>query len=748
MLNSFKGQSYLLWPLFIISMKKSYTLYFLFLVSFVCISQNQLPLLNGNFEVLNEGTGNFNYWSNIQIEGGQAVYSISTENLIPGSSKAQKSEIVSLGNNGWHVKTQSDYLFEVEAEQSYTVSFWAKVENSNSATIKVVFQAPNVPDSYQGNDIEISQEWQQYTHTFTVTQDADENKLNFWYMDSDVTYFLDEVEVVAGNSISFNDAITYQIVDGFGAGIKRRTEHLYALDNELRQQIEFFAFEELEANMIRFFIYHDLEDPNDNDNPFYLNTSALNWTRYNSDPTLNTTRYVAEALNNALDLSSYGFDHIIGNCNSAPSWLKTNNSHNNGGTLVSGGEDEFSEFLVAFINGMESNYGINITAISPTNEPDYNVTYESMNTTPSELSSILININERLDSDLLDHVNILSPEGFRVSSSDPDKSTTNYVNQMFLSPEVRSSVDVVATHTYQNIINNSEWTGLKTVSLDKPIWVTESGNLNSPNFDMNDASYHIDRIMDGFNYGGLTAYMFHLFYEQHEYQNEVSQGQNYGSSALVLWDSNMNIILPKRYYVFKHFTNLVKKGYQRIHLNSFGNSFKSLAFKSPDGSKVIIQLFAEDIQNDFDLEIPLGATDVKHYITSDNSIHNFSSQSTDHIDLQSNQITMSVEPMTMQSLVFTIDTSLSTMLESSIENEMKLKLFPNPVQSKIELRFENTSSREITIYQHNGSRLYHKNYPSTKNIEIDVNFLTEGLYILKSTTQHGQQAVKFVIDNQ
>ena len=79
---------------------------------------------------------------------------------------------------------------------------------------------------------------------------------------------------------------------------------------------------------------------------------------------------------------------------------------------------------------------------------------------------------------------------------------------------------------------------------------------------------------------------------------------------------------------------------------------------------------------------------------------------------------------------------------------MKLKLFPNPVQSKIELRFKNTSSREITIYQHNGSRLYHKNYPSTKNIEIDVNFLTEGLYILKSTTQHGQQAVKFVIDNQ
>ena len=139
-------------------MFKTFIKFLLIFISTACVSQNQLPLMNGNFEALDEETGNFNYWSNIQIDGGQAIYSISTENLIPGSSKAQKSEIISLGTNGWHVKTQSDYLFEVEAEQSYTVRFWAKVENSNSATIKVVFQAPNVPGSYQGNDIEISQD--------------------------------------------------------------------------------------------------------------------------------------------------------------------------------------------------------------------------------------------------------------------------------------------------------------------------------------------------------------------------------------------------------------------------------------------------------------------------------------------------------------------------------------------------------------------------------------------------------------
>ena len=57
--------------------------------------------------------------------------------------------------------------------------------------------------------------------------------------------------------------------------------------------------------------------------------------------------------------------------------------------------------MVAFINGMQSRYGINVTAISPTNEPDYNVSYESMNTTPLELSSIISNIDSRLDAENL-----------------------------------------------------------------------------------------------------------------------------------------------------------------------------------------------------------------------------------------------------------------------------------------------------------------------------------------------------------
>ena len=59
-------------------------------------------------------------------------------------------------------------------------------------------------------------------------------------------------------------------------------EDLYNLSDAMRQQIEAYCFQDLEVNMIRFFVYHDLEVPNDNSNAFNLDTSQLDWTRYNS----------------------------------------------------------------------------------------------------------------------------------------------------------------------------------------------------------------------------------------------------------------------------------------------------------------------------------------------------------------------------------------------------------------------------------------------------------------------------------
>ena len=694
------------------------------------ISQNQLPLANGFLEDIENNE--FQYWSHQANEGGEATYSIETDNLVQGSTKALKCEVLSLGANGWHVSSKSEYPFQVIAGQKYTVTFYAKVEGADSRQMKLVFQS-EVSGSYQGQNIWITNEWQRYSHTFTVEHSSDNNQVRFWYMQSDVTYYLDEVSISPGDRITFQYEEKLQTVDGFGAGIKRRTEDLYVLNDSFREQIEQYCFDDLEVNMIRFFVYHDLEPENDNDDPYDLDESQLDWTRYDSDPNIWRTRYIGEALQNAFELSINGFDHVIGNCNSAPAWLKTNGQHNNGGTLISGGESEFSEFLVAFLNGMESRYGIEVTAISPTNEPDYEVAYESMNTTPSELSSILINLNARLSNSDLDHIKIVSPESFRVESQNSGTSATNYINTMFENSAVEEAVDIVGTHTYADPNHNANWNALKVAANGKPVWVTESANLNSTDQSMTDAANYIKWILRGFNEGGVTGYMFHLFYEE---------ADSDGYSSLVAWTPTGEIILPKRYHSFKHFTNLVKKGYSLINSNSSDeNQVYVGGFMSEDESKVIVQIFNEGNEKDISIDVPLGSSSVETFLTTNNDSEEFLSIGINEIDYYNRYFTTTLPALSLTSLVFDIDESLSNIGSNfSNNNDFDFELFPNPSEEQINLILPDYSNYRIKVFDLKGQKIIDR-VSNKKEVLIDVSILEKGTYLININSLFNQKIV-------
>ena len=140
------------------------------------ISQNQLPIENGEMETIEDGF--FSQWATQATNGANANFSITANNLIAGSTRALKSEIISLGNNNYDISASSEYNFEVVAGQKYTVSFYAKIEGASSRQMKVIFRS-EINDSFQGQDIWITDTWQRYTHTFTVDDSGNSNKLKF-----------------------------------------------------------------------------------------------------------------------------------------------------------------------------------------------------------------------------------------------------------------------------------------------------------------------------------------------------------------------------------------------------------------------------------------------------------------------------------------------------------------------------------------------------------------------------------------
>ena len=704
--------------------------------------QNSLPLENGSFEGVKTDGISFWWWNHQLKNGGAANFSVATSDLIPGSEKALKAEILSLGTNLYDVQTYSAYKFEVVAGQTYTISFYAKTDAPSEAPLKLIFQS-DVAGSFQATNFSIDTSWKRYFHTFTATANSSLNQFKFWYLQAGISYYLDEVSVVPGAYVAIDPTKTFQTVDGFGAGIKRRTEDLFALNTSKRTLVETAAFRDLEVNMIRFFVYHDLQ----------ASEGVWNWTRYESAANNYQSKYVAEALQNAFSLSTNGFDHVIGNCNTAPGWMKKNNSHKRENsssdvllnTLKEGYTSKFTDFLTTFLTGMKDRYGIKVNAISPSNEPDFLNTYESMNTTPAELIPILKDLDIKLQNANLSATKIVSPECGAVAPKTQDNltdinSTTTYIQQIFEDAQAKDAVDVVATHTYFDANHNVNWAGLKNEAAGKPVWVTESANLKSQDRSMTDAANYIKWMVRGFNEGGLTGYMAHLFYE--------SLDEEKGTSALVLWDAQGNVVLPKRYHAFKHFANLVKPGYQIIDVQQVVGSLWLTAFQSNDGSRIVVQVFNEGPAQQVAVDIPTAVTALTQYTTSDAVEDTFRLLPVTTFTKGDRYHTFEAPELSLHSFVFerSLSSSLAMNASRAIAKRSTSIVYPNPAKEAVTIEFPQTGVYRLELVNGLGKRTNNYTVQNKDYFQLNILTLQSGVYFLRIIDEVLQEntVVKFV----
>ena len=304
---------------------------------------------------------------------------------------------------------------------------------------------------------------------------------------------------------------------------------------------------------------------------------------------------------------------------------------------------------------------------------------------------------------------------------------------MFENSAVEDAVDIVGTHTYADPNHNANWNALKVASNGKPVWVTESANLNSTDQTMTDAANYIKWIIRGFNEGGVTAYMLHLFYEE-------ADGDGY--SSLVSWTPTGEIILPKRYHSFKHFTNLVKKGYNLISSNSTDQSGVYVGgFISDDESKVIVQLFNEGEEKDLSIDIPLGAISVERIITTNNDTEEFTSLGTEEINYYDRYFTTTIPELSLTSFVFNIDESLSNSEPNFVNNnDFQVELFPNPAEDQLNLILPDYSNYNIKIFNLQGQKLIDR-FSNNKEVLIDISTLENGTYLLNIKSTLNQKTI-------
>jgi glucosylceramidase len=397
-------------------------------------------------------------------------------------------------------------------------------------------------------------------------------------------------------TITVNDGTTYQQMVGFGASITDSAAWLMynklsaSQRSALMSQL-FSASSGIGLNFLR--------------QPIGSSDLSLNEYTYDdlasgTDPNLthfsisHDTAYIIPILQQALGVNS-GIK-IMATPWSAPAWMKSNNSLNSGGTLLTSDYAAYAQYLVNFIKAYQAN-GVPIYALTPQNEPlnTNNMPTLSMSAT-QEATFIANNLGPAFAS------NGLSTQ---ILDYDHNWDNTSYAATV-LSSSAASSVAGTAYHCYAG--NASGQTTTHNAYPNKDIYMTEcSGgsweNNNNPTWNATFQDVMELLINSTRNWAkSVVRWGMALDTNSGPYVNTPGACSNC-RGIVTINQSTGAVTYNSDYYGLGQASKFVPQGAFRVDSNSFGaGNIEDVAFKNPDGSKVLVVYNGSSSSNTFQVK--------------------------------------------------------------------------------------------------------------------------------------------------
>ena len=145
----------------------------------------------------------------------------------------------------------------------------------------------------------------------------------------------------------------------------------------------------------------------------------------------------------------------------------------------------------------------------------------------------------------------------------------------------------------------------------------------------------------------------------------------------MVWDNEEHIIIPKRYYAFKHFSTLSSKGFIRISHTHLESELYVTTFLNPNENQLVTHVFNSGDQSiPMTIEIPHNTSEIFRY-TTDASL-NFNKTEIDVID-NHRYIETDLTRKSISSFVF----DLSSTLNKQSQEIEPITIFPNPTSGLI-----------------------------------------------------------------
>ena len=275
--------------------------------------------------------------------------------------------------------------------------------------------------------------------------------------------------------------------------------------------------------------------------------------------------------------SSYGVTNIFADAWSAPGFMKTNGSPDNGGQVCGvpgtgcGSGDwrqAYANYLVQYARDYAT-AGVPLSYVGPTNEPDFSASYDSMTMSGTQLASLLDAVGPAvLNSGLATQVECCAATGWPNAGAEASAIEAN--------PTALADTAVLTSHGYS---------GAPTTPMAgwaKPAWETEwfgTSNAWDPAWDdgtTDSGMTWATRIYQGLTGANLSAYLF--------WQGADANNGNGGLVRL----AGGTAAASGRLWAFGNYSRYVRPGAVRIGASSSNSGVQISAYKNTNGTVAVV----------------------------------------------------------------------------------------------------------------------------------------------------------------
>ena len=265
---------------------------------------------------------------------------------------------------------------------------------------------------------------------------------------------------------------------------------------------------------------------------------------------------------------------LLGSPWSAPVWMKDNGS-SMGGTLLSSNYNVYAQYFVKYIQAMKAK-GITIDAVTIQNEPQHGGNNPSMVlSAQQEADFVKTSLGPAFRA---------AGIGTKIIVWDHNCNNPNYPITILNDAAAKQYIDGSAFHLYEGEIG--ALSGVHAAHHDKNLYFTEQWTGANGSFD-GDLKWHLKNVIIGsMRNWSKTALEWNLANDP-TYNPHTPGGCTECKGAITINGSSINKNVS--YYIVGQASKFIPSGSVRIG-SSDGFSLANVAFKRPDGKKVLMVL--------------------------------------------------------------------------------------------------------------------------------------------------------------